>query len=93
MTISFAKSVRVPEDVMVREMDGESVLLNLASERYYSLDEVGTRVWGLVTTTESIQAAYDALLAEYEVEPAVLHQDMEALLTSLADNGLIAISD
>ena len=44
MTISYSKKANKPEDVLIRDMGGESVLLNLENENYYGLDEVGTQV-------------------------------------------------
>jgi len=40
----------VPAHVLIRHLDGESVLLNLESERYFGLDATGTRMWELATT-------------------------------------------
>ncbi len=92
-TLSFNRSMRAPEHVLVRVLDDESVLLNLDNETYFGLDDVGTRIWALVTTTPSIQAAYEALLREYDVAPQVLRDDLEALLAELLENGLLELSD
>src|SRR5690242_21308710 len=35
----------------------ESVLLNLETERYFGLDETGTRMWQVVTAAPNIDAA------------------------------------
>ena len=89
----FDRSVQAPEHVLVRELDGESVLLNLDSETYFGLDEVGTRFWALLTGAPSVQAAYDLLLAEYDVSPEQLHQDMARLLGQLLDHGLLELTN
>lgn len=68
------------------------MLLNLNNESYYGLDEVGTRMWELLTSSESIQAAYDQLLDEYEVEAETLRRDMQNLISNLFDQGLLEIS-
>ena len=47
----------VPAHVLIRRLDGESVLLNLDSERYFGLDATGTRMWELVTSHPSIGSA------------------------------------
>ena len=83
--------VVVPPDVLIRELDGEAVLLNLASESYFGLDEVGARMWQVLTTSESIETAQAQLLAEYEVEPERLRQDLLALVTQLAGHGLVEL--
>ena len=81
----------MPENVMMRELDGESVILNLDSGYYFGLDEVGTRMWALLRDSESIQAAYEALLADYEVEPDSLQRDLVELVSKLVDNGLMRV--
>lgn len=93
MTISFSQRVIAPEDVLVRELEEQSVLLNLETEQYFSLDEVGTRMWALLTDRGSIQAAYDALLAEYDVTPDLLRSDLIALIERLQEKGLLTLND
>ena len=67
MQHSFSKRVAVAPQVMFRQVGDEAVLLNLAQNTYLGLDPVGTRMWTLLTTLDSIEAAHAALLAEYEV--------------------------
>lgn len=93
MAISFALRARVPDGVLVQELQGESVFLNLASERYFTLDEVGTRMWRLLTQSDSIQAAYDQLLAEYDVAAEQLRSDLGDLLDRLVQHGLIELHE
>ena len=85
--------VVVPADVLVRELDGESVILNLKSERYFGLDEVGTRIWAVLSTSESIQSAYEMLLSEYDVDGEQLRRDMQELVEQMVAHGLVEVSD
>lgn len=89
MTVSLDSQVVIKPDVLVNEVAGEAVILDLNSERYFGLDEVGTRMWSVLTTAPTVQAAYDTLLEEYEVEPERLKQDIDELLGKLADQGLV----
>ncbi len=75
--------------MLVQQIAGESILLNLQSERYFGLDEVGTRIWNLVTTCKSIESAYEALLGEYEVDAEQLRRDVQSLVLNLVENGLL----
>ena len=93
MTVSFSQRVKLADDVLVSNLEGESVLLNLKSERYYGLDQVGTRFLTLLSSSESIEHAFDALLAEYDVEAEVLRNDLTTLLLDLREQGLVEISD
>lgn len=83
--------VSIPDDVVFRDLAGEAVILNLASGTYFGLNEVGTRIWNLLAEHESTEQTLAALLEEYEVEEAPLRQDIEALLRTLVEKGLIVV--
>ncbi|MDX1513448.1 MAG: PqqD family protein [Gammaproteobacteria bacterium] len=91
--VEFSHRVRPAPDVLVRELDGEAVLLNLDNENYYGLDQVGARMWALVTTSESVQAAYEYLAKEYDVDADTLRRDLEALINKWLGQGLVTIDD
>ena len=91
--IAFSSKVIVPATVLFRELDGESVLLNLETESYLGLDDVGTRMWTLFIAEPSIQAAYEKLLAEYDVTPDALRRDVEVLLGQMLEHGLIELKN
>jgi hypothetical protein len=88
--ISFADRATIPPNVLIRFLDQESVLLNLNSEKYFGLDAVGTRMWQLVTSAPTIEAACVQLLEEYQVDSETLRSNLAELLEHLAENGLIA---
>ena len=67
------------------------MLLDLKSECYFGLDSVGTRMWRLIERDGSLKSVHDALLEEYDVEPARLQQDLEMLIEQLAKAGLVTI--
>ena len=89
MTISFSDRVTVPDDVLISHLQEESVILNLDSERYFGLDDVGTRFLSVLTSSESIEAAYERLRNEYDVESNVLREDLLALVENLVEQGLL----
>lgn len=89
--VELANRVTVPRHVLVRPLDKESVLLNLETERYFGLDEVGTRMWQLLTTSPSIDEAYRQLLAEYDVGADELRDNLLELLDRLLANGLVNV--
>ena len=92
MTLSFDMGLSVPADVLVRELDGESVILNLKSERYFGLDEVGTRMWTALSSCDMIQDAYESLLSEYDVDAEQLRGDLYHLIEQLVEHGLVNVS-
>jgi hypothetical protein len=92
MSVSFSQRLTVAPDVLFRIVGDEAVLLNLKTEKYLGLDATGTRMWTVLSDAPSIQAAYDALLEEYDVPPDRLRQDLDAFLSKLLEHGLIEIS-
>ena len=89
MAISFSDRVRVPDDVLISNLQEESVILNLDSERYYGLDDVGTRFLSVLNTSDSIEAAYEVLRDEYEVDAHSLRQDLLELVEDLVKQGIL----
>src|SRR5260370_41199024 len=89
--VSFTERATAPAHVLVRFLDQESVLLNLETEQYFGLDVTGTRMWQLVTVSPNIDAAYEELLAEFDVEPELLRSNLTALLGQLVENGLLQV--
>jgi hypothetical protein len=85
------RRIEIPDSVLIRELQGESVLLNLDSESYFGLDEVGTRMWSALASTQTTDAACEALLSEYEVEPETLRTDLSAFVDALAEAGLVRV--
>src|SRR5947208_3575084 len=92
MSISFDSRVRIPDDVLVSELDGESVLLKLKSECYFGLDDIGTRIWQLLVSSDSIQSAYETVLSEFDVDPAQFRTDLTELVESFIHQGLIEVA-
>ena len=91
MPVTFDSRLRMPEDVLVSELDGESVILNLKTESYFGLDEVGARMCTAVASAGSVQDAYDTLADEFDVDPARLREDLSKLLDNLLEHGLLEV--
>lgn len=92
--IDFSQQrVIVPQDVMIRKVADESVILNLQSTQYFGLDDIGTDMWDALTTSATIQAAFETLLDEYDVEPDQLETDLRDLISKLVEQGLLELQD
>lgn len=89
--IPMDRRVHKPEHVLLRELEGEAILLDLETETYFGLDEIGTRVWQALLASPSVGEACEALLEELDVAPAVLRDDVERLVGELVDAGLLEL--
>ena len=83
--------VRISDNVVYRELAGESVLLNLTSGIYFGLDEVGTRIWDLLAEHRDSEKIIPMLIAEYDVDEAQLRRDVAGLIAQLSEQGLLVI--
>jgi hypothetical protein len=93
MNFAWSDRVRRPDEVLVRPLGRESVLLNLDTESYFGLDEVGTRMLDALTSSAAIEEAFVALLEEFDVAPEKLRADLEAFVVRLEGAGLIQVVD
>jgi len=89
--VSLADRVIVPQHVLVRFMDRECVLLNLENERYFGLDETGTRMWQFLIGAPNVGAALLQLQDEYDAQAEVLQSNLTELLGRLVENGLLSL--
>jgi hypothetical protein len=69
----------------------EAVILNLSDSTYYGVDGVGVRIWDLVQTPRTVRELIDTLENEFEVDPAVLQNDVQKFLSTLAERQLVTL--
>ncbi len=76
-----------------RRVEEESVLLNVDTSEYYSLDPVGTQVWELLGQGEDEEGIAQALAEDYGVASARAASDVRALVSDLLREKLIHPTD
>lgn len=83
-------SLPVPsDDVLVTELpDGESVLLDLKTEAYFGLNELGTAVWAVLAGDALLDDLVAATAQESGVAERQIRADIAALLAELVERGL-----
>lgn len=91
LSCSLSQCAKPSSEVLFQLVGSESVLLGLASEQYFGLDPVGTRIWVLLGEDSSLKAVFERLLSEYEVAPDRLETDLLTLVGRLSKAGLVLI--
>ena len=89
--MTLCRQVTLSDEVLFRELDGEAVLLDLESQTYFGLDELGTRIWQLLVEHRNTEPVVTTLLAEYEVDRESLERDVEAFVERLRSQGLLIV--
>lgn len=83
----------MPEGVLFRDLDGEAVLLELGSGRYYGLNGMGTRMWNLLLEHGQLEPAFRDLRDEFEVAETELEEELLGFVDSLAAHRLLSLHD
>ena len=83
------RTVRLSADVIFRELDGEAVLLDFASGRYFGLNAVATRVWTMLAAGSSVDDAVSTVAAEFDAPREEVARDVETLIADLVSRGLL----
>lgn len=93
MLSKLPKKIDISDQILFQEIEGESVLLDLETEKYYGLDETGTRIWHLLSNNENAENVLNILQNEYAVDAETLHDDLLSILNDFQSNGLIKITE
>ena len=72
-------------------LDGETVLLDLSTGRYYTLNRVGTAIWERCTGNQSLQDIHATLCTRFEASSERIADDLLALVTHLGHEGLLTL--
>ena len=81
--------LRVPEHVVHRSFEEETVVLNLDSGVYHGLNPTAARMLERIDQSDSVSAAIDTLTAEFEQPRERIETDVLALCQALEERGLI----
>lgn len=91
--LSLPKKVKISDNVLFQQINNECVLLDMDSEQYFGLNDVGARIWQILSENGDTEKALSQLLAEYETDEITLRTDMVNLLTELGNEKLIIIEN
>jgi hypothetical protein len=76
-------------NVVFTVVDDAAILLEQETGKYFSLNAVGTRMWLLLSEHGRLDKVYEQMLAEFDVEPDKLREDLEGIVKELIKNGLL----
>jgi hypothetical protein len=77
------------EDVIYENLQDEIVLLNMNTQQYFSLDDVGSDMWKLLVQHGDVETVTNCLCEAYEVDRVTVEKDLEALIGNLVGRGLL----
>ena len=77
-------------DVNAEIIDGEAIIINVATGVYYSLEHSGAYVWELLTSGHSLQQTVQAIVSRYPDSAQSAQQDLEGLVKQLLEEKLMS---
>ena len=81
---------KIRDDVLAAHLEGEAVLLDLETKRYYRLNATAARIWkGLEQALEPAEIA-KALVTEFDVDPVTAQAELDRAIGELRTRGLVA---
>lgn len=75
------------------DMDGEKVLLNVETGKYYNLGEIGGQIWDLIESKWAVNNLIETLTTEFAIEQDQCEVQVLEFLESLYKEGLIEIHE
>src|SRR5215475_11511434 len=79
-------------EVAAKVIDGEAIIINLATGIYYSMDKVGGEMWELLAAEYRLEEVVAAVTARYEVSREQAQADVERLAAELVQENLLLTS-
>jgi hypothetical protein len=81
------------QDAVAKVISGETILMNITSGMYFSMDGAGTTIWQLLERGHSLEQVADAVSDQYGVAPGQVTSDVVRLTAELVDARLIVSTD
>lgn len=85
--------VRIPQHVVHRSFEQETVLLNLETGQYHGLNQVAGKMLEALQETGDAQDAARRVADEFDVPVERVEADLAQLLGQLRERGLVAVDD
>jgi Coenzyme PQQ synthesis protein D (PqqD) len=82
-----------PQGVAAEVIDGEAIIINLATGIYYSMEGVGGSMWDLIEGGCSVEEIVSAVSARYDVSRERAEADVRRVAEELVREELVAVSE
>lgn len=90
LTKKIGTRIAISPQVVFRQIDNETVLINLETERMFTLNSTGARFWQLLSEEYTLNEIGRQMQLEYDIDMSELEREIHELLHSLSEEGLIS---
>jgi hypothetical protein len=87
--IELQTAVARSEGILYSDLDGAVTMMSVENGKYYSLKDVGARIWSLLEQPMSAEQICNQLMAEYRVDRARCESEVIHIVRQMASEGII----
>jgi len=80
---------KIPDNILLQEVQGEMVLLNVNNGEYFKLNRVGAFIVNELNQGKSYSEVFDTLKAQFAIEENTLKSDLDDLVQNLQEHYLL----
>ena len=80
-------------EITSKVMDGEAIMINLATGIYYSMDKVGGTIWECVEREQRLDQILQTVVTVYEVSEEQAKKDLDGLVSQLREENLVVLQE
>jgi len=80
---------RISDDVLAAHLEGETILLDFQTKRYYRLNATASAIWKGLERQQTKEAIVTELTRQFDADPGTAAAAFDELLRDLAARGLL----
>lgn len=93
MSIEMTRRVIHLEGLQTANVDDDIVILNMATNNYVALDDIGRRIWELIESPRRVDELCAQLCHEFSGDPAQIQSDVLSFLDEMVNEKLVRVVD
>ena len=90
--MNFDKFINFSPTLFIQSIDNEIVLLDMESEAYFGLDEMGSIIWKLMEEKNYLFDIFIELSNRYDISKEELEKELSTFINKLIDLKIISLS-
>lgn len=87
--VNDEQKLEINPEIILQDVDDQTILLNPNTGQIFGLDRVSTRVWELLAEKADLASVKKQMLLDFEVEEDQLSRDLEVYFGQLLELELI----
>ena len=82
--------MKISDNIIAREIQGETVLLNKENGDYFSLNKMGTEIYNCLNDGKEIEEIAHYLFEKYDADYETIKKDISELVSRLKSKNILS---